>query len=59
MIGPEEMIAKKLYEHWRRFDRGPYLGWEEASPELKRVFREKAEVAFGAYLKWDELMQSE
>ena len=58
-MSPIDMISKRLYEHWRRFDRGPYLGWEDASPELRRVFLEKGEVALDAYLKWDELMQSE
>lgn len=41
-----DTIAKALYEDWQTSDRELATPWEEAAPNLKRVFLRKAEIAY-------------
>lgn len=54
-----EIIARALYVHWQRHERGILVPFEDASPTLQGVFVANAEVALKAIADEDERLEKE
>lgn len=54
-----EIIARALYVHWQRHERGILVPFEDASPTLQGVFIANAGVALKALAEEEERLEKE